>query len=854
MSLIFIKLLGDPLLQGSGGPIRGRAAYKRRMAILAVLAVARGRPVGRERLIGLLWPDHPADAARHSLSEALSVLRRELGDQLFVSLGDEVALNPDVAGSDVDVFLGALEAGRTEEAVAAYGGPLLDGFYVSGTAEFERWVDGERDRLARAFARALETLADQAQSAGEPDRAVEWARRLAAHDPYSSRAALRLACALEAAGEPGAALRAAAAHAALLREDLGVEPDPELAELVERLRAEPARIPSLPPPRPASPDADEPPPTPGEDADASSRADEAPSLAVPVPGRDAAGERGTTAEAGQNSGILTQIASTGAAAEPPGASPGARRRPWERMVAGGALALAALAAVLGLTLSPSGAGEAPRYDPRRIAVLYFDDHSPGGELGYLASGLTEMLIHELSQARALDVVSRNGVKRYRERAVAFDSLAADLRAGTVVEGSVQRSGDRVRVTVQLIDANTQAHLESRTVEYPAGDLFALQDAVAREVSGFLRRRVGRSIRLREMERRAASPAALELVLRAADARERAWEMARSPHPRDVGAAMRALAGADSLLTRAAALDPRWAEPAVQRGWVELTRAWLSRKEEKAAHHHRALRHAEAALRAEGASVDARELRGTALWWLASDDPRGSRNVAWRREAERDLRAVLAADPDRAAAWVTLSQLLRMGGDLAEADVAARRAQEADAWLAVGEAGFDRLYRSAFAFEDFAAARHWCAQGRRDYPADYRFWECELALLARDPGAPASPDSAWRLVAALDRVDPAQQAAAAGRAYSPVFRRMMAAAVLARAGQGDSARAVAARARREVQGDPARLASFFWDDAYLRLLLGERARSAALLDSFVAARPDLRDYVARERAFRGVFRD
>jgi DNA-binding SARP family transcriptional activator/TolB-like protein len=854
MSLIFVKLLGDPLLQGSGGPIRGRAAYKRRMAILAVLAVARGRPVGRERLIGLLWPDHPADAARHSLSEALSVLRRELGDQLFVSFGDEVALNPDVAGSDVDVFLRALEGGRTEEAVAAYGGPLLDGFYVSGTAEFERWVDGERDRLARAYAGALETLADQAQADGDAARAAEWARRLAAHDPYSSRAALRLAGALEAAGEPGAALRAAAAHASLLREDLGVEPDPELAALVDRLRAEPARIPVLPPPRPVSLGTDEPPSTPGEDAGTASPANGTPSLALPVPGRDAAGERGTTAEAARNSGIPAQVETPGTAAGTPGPSPGARRRPWKRAAAAGALALAVVLVVLGLTRPTSRAEGAPRYDPRRVAVLYFDDHSPGGELGYLASGLTEMLIHELSQARALDVVSRNGVKPYRDRAVAFDSLAADLRAGTVVEGSVQRSGERVRVTVQLIDANTQAHLESRTVEHAAGDLFALQDAVAREVSGFLRRRVGRSIRLREMERRAASPAALELVLRAVEARERAWEMARSPHPRDVGAALRVLAGADSLLVRAAALDPRWAEPAVQRGWMEMTRAWLLARGEKAAAHHRVLRHAEAALRADGANVDARELRGTALWLLAAHDPRGTRSPAWRREAERDLRAVLAADPGRADAWVTLSQLLRMGGELAEADVAARRALEADAWLAVGEVGMDRLYRSAFAFEDFTAARHWCAQGRRDYPADYRFWECELALLARDPGAPASPDSAWRLVAALDRVDPAPRAAAVGRAYSPVFRRMMAAAVLARAGEGDSARAVAARARRDVQGDPARLASFFWDDAYLRLLLGERARSAALLDSFVAARPDLRDYVARERAFRGVFRD
>jgi DNA-binding SARP family transcriptional activator/TolB-like protein len=855
ISVVFIKLLGDPLLQGPGGPIRGRAAYKRRVALLAVLAVARGRPVGRERLIGLLWPDHPADAARHTLSESLYVLRKELGDQLFVSLGDEVALNPDAAGSDVDAFEGALEAGRTEAAVGVYGGPLLDGFYVSQALEFERWVDGERDRLARAYARALETLAVGAEASGNSLAAVEWWHRLAAHDPYSSRAALRLAGALEAAGERAAALRAAASHAALLRDELGVEPDPELAELVERLRAEPARIPPLAPPRPPPAVVDNVPPGPPPPADAlSDTGEREPSAAETV-------EEGASAEASSPARAAPARAAQEAVTvlippAPVDARTPPRARPWGRAVAvAGALAAVVTATMLALTLfSPRDVEAGPRYDPRRIAVLYFDDHSPDGELGYLASGLTEMLIHELSQTQALDVVSRNGVKRYRERAVAFDSLAADLRAGSVVEGSVQRSGNRVRVTVQLIDANTHAHLESRTVEHPVGDLFALQDAVAREVSGFLRRRVGRSIRLEEMERRAASPRSLELVLRAVDARERAREMARSPHPRDVAASLRALDGADSLLARAAALDPRWAEPAVQRGWVELSRGWLLGREERAAAHRRALGHAEAALRVERKSVDARELRGTALWRLAAEDPRGPRGPSWRREAERDLRAVLAANPDRAAAWVTLSQLLRLGGGLAEADVAARRAREADAYLAVGEVGIDRLYRAAFAFEDFAAARHWCAEGRRDYPADYRFWECELALLARDPAVPARPDSAWRLVAALDRMDPPPRAAAAGREYSPVFRRMMAAAVLARAGQGDSARAVAARARREVQGDPTRLASFFWDDAYLRLLLGERARSAALLDSFVAARPDLRDYVARERLFRGLLRE
>lgn len=845
MGTIFIKVLGDPLLRGSGGPIRGRAAYKRRMALLAVLAVARGRPVGRERLLGLLWPDHPTEAARHTLSESLSVLRRELGD-LFVSLGDEVALNPGVAGSDVEAFEAALEAGRLEEAVAAYGGPLLDGFYVANALEFERWVDGERDRLARAYARALESLATGAEAAGNPVQAVEWWRRLAAHDPYSSRAALGLARALEAAGEPGTALRAAAAHAALLREDLGVEPDPALAEVVERLRAEPARIPSLPPPRPAATLADEPSATPDPQADPSPV--EVPSSALPP-----VEEPRIQPSAGTASPPPVPVEEDGAALA---VIPlGDRRTSWRRPTVAGGLLLAALVMVLAVAwFSARDAQADTRYDPRRIAVLYFDDHSPNGELGYLASGLTEMLIHELSQAQALDVVSRNGVKRYREHPVAFDSLAADLRAGTVVEGSVQRSGGRVRVTVQLIDANTQAHLESRTVEHPEGDLFALQDAVTREVSGFLRRRVGRSIRLVEMERRASDPRALELVLRAVDARERVGEIARSPHPRDVAAALRALDGADSLLVRAAGMDPRWAEPAIQQGWLAVDRARLLTGADQTRAYDRALRHANDALRTEPANVDARELRGTTLWRLAENDPSAPHARQLRTRAERDLRAVLSSDPARAAAWVTLSQLLRLGGGLAEAEVAARRAREADAYLAVNARAIEQMYRAAFAFEDFATARYWCGEGRRDDPADYRFWECELAILTRDPSSPARPDSAWRLLAALDRVDPAPRATAAGRAYSPVFRRMMAAAVLARAGLADSARAVAARARSEVQSDPVRRASFYWDEAYLRLLLGERARSAALLDTFVAARPELREYVARERVFRELLRE
>src|SRR5690606_36699391 len=123
-------------------------------------------------------------------------------------------------------------------------------------------------------------------------------------------------------------------------------------------------------------------------------------------------------------------------------------------------------------------------------------------------------IHELSQIERLQVVSRNGVKPFRGGSVPLDSIASSLAAGSIVEGSVTQSGERVRVTVQLIDGASGAHLSSRVVEEEQGELFALQDRFVREVAEALRRRLGQEIRLRELRHATDSEAAYELVLRA----------------------------------------------------------------------------------------------------------------------------------------------------------------------------------------------------------------------------------------------------------------------------------------------------------------------------------------------------
>jgi len=916
-----LDLLGDPVFSSPEGPVQGRAAHKRRVALLAVLAVARGRPVGRERLIGLLWPELASEAARHNLSETLYVLRKELGDEAMVApAGGDLALSPAVVDSDVAEFQALLDAGDAEAAVRLYRGPLLDGFYVADAPEFERWAEGERDRLARAYGRALEGLAEAAESEGSAIRAVDWWRRLARHDPFSSRTALRLVRALDAAGERPSALRAADTHAALLREELGVEPDPDFEHFVARLRTEPreplprpalaraAVPPASPPlvPQPRDPVALDTPVTVSAGPAASPRSLAATSstgFAQPIePGyTESTGSTGSTGSSestgstgsaestgstvstgfgeagGGRLGVAVALApaavqaGAGSAGVRPNAGAEAARPAAEGVPAGGhearrgwlrdATYYAAIAGVLlGMMLAvltvwaaerreqPAAAG----FDPRRIAVLYFDDLSAGGELRYLAAGLTERLIYELGQVEALDVVSRGGVKPYRGGEVPFDSMVARLRVGSVVEGTLQRSGDSVWVTVDLVDAASQSHLESREVGKPLGDMVALQRAVAAEVAAVLRQRLGQEVHLRRATGETESADALRWVLQAEQLRRDAREMSAARDTLDTGSAALLLLRADTLLARAEAADPRWAEPTLLRGWVEVARAGLGPPDAARALRRSAAARAAAVLaRGTAERGEALELRGFAVYRLAMAEPDTAVQRVQLDAAERDLRAAVTAEPGRASAWSRLSQLLRLRGRLAESDLAARRALAEDAFLDDAADIRQRLFFNALWNADYAQAREQCDRGRTQFPGDWRFTECSLTLLRNDRSRPPDPAAAWRLVAELERLDPPTRARAQNRAYTPIFHRMVAAAVSARAGDADSARAVVARARREVAADPDLGPSLDYDEAWVRLMLGDTAGARALAARAMRSQPALQTYLLRDPFIRSL---
>ncbi|GLC25104.1 BTAD domain-containing putative transcriptional regulator [Roseisolibacter agri] len=236
--MLSLRFLGTPELLQEGRVVTGAAAQRHRVALLALLAHAAPRAVSRDRLLALLWPESEALRARHRLNVAVHALRQTFGP-VVVSQGDELRLDTGLVVSDLGAFEAAVTAGDARRVVTLYSGPLLDGLFLKDAATFEAWVEGERARLARQYAGALEELADAAERDGDTAGAVEWWGRLVAHDPCRTHSALGLMRALDAAGDRAGALRHAELHARLMTQELDAAPDPLVESFARQLRVAP---------------------------------------------------------------------------------------------------------------------------------------------------------------------------------------------------------------------------------------------------------------------------------------------------------------------------------------------------------------------------------------------------------------------------------------------------------------------------------------------------------------------------------------------------------------------------------------------------------------------------------------
>jgi TolB-like protein/DNA-binding SARP family transcriptional activator len=454
-----LRAFGGLVLERDGVRLDGMAGHRKALSLLAVLAVQGS--LGRERLMALLWPESDAERARGSLKQTVHLLRRQLSEPDLLVGTAELRLNPDRIESDVQRFARALDAGDAEAAVALYEGPFLDGVHLDGSPEFERWVDEHRAELSGRYARALEELARGAEAGGEPLAAVGWWRRLQAADPFNGRVALRLMGALDAAGDRAAALRHADAHDLLLRDELGIAADPAIVELAERLRspatagaagawlAAEAADRRIPPPASPAPSPAPAPPT------------------TPAP----------------------------AATVTPAPNPTSTRRPRRGLRLVATLVVVTLAigtAVLATTGKRSmGDGAAGSVVDGTVAlvVLPFADISPGGDQEYFSDGITEEVLNSLAGIPGLRVPARSTSFYFKGRNLPVAEIAARLGVDAVLVGSVRRSGDRVRITAQLIDGRADHHLWSETFDRDLEDVFAVQSEIAGIVAEAMRVRL-----------------------------------------------------------------------------------------------------------------------------------------------------------------------------------------------------------------------------------------------------------------------------------------------------------------------------------------------------------------------------
>jgi TolB-like protein/class 3 adenylate cyclase len=121
----------------------------------------------------------------------------------------------------------------------------------------------------------------------------------------------------------------------------------------------------------------------------------------------------------------------------------------------------------------------------RIAVLPFANMSPDPNDEYFADGLTEELIGRLSLLSGVEVISRTSTMAYKKKEKTASQIGSELRVGTLLEGSVRKAGNRIRVTAQLIDATTEGHLWMENYDRNLEDIFAVQSEVAEKVASSL---------------------------------------------------------------------------------------------------------------------------------------------------------------------------------------------------------------------------------------------------------------------------------------------------------------------------------------------------------------------------------
>ena len=512
------------------------------------------------------------------------------------------------------------------------------------------------------------------------------------------------------------------------------------------------------------------------------------------------------------------------------ATPLPARRPMTRrvLVASGAAAIigaAAIAAFVSLTSRHAGGRATDNtLDPSHIAVLPFETNGVDA-LAPVAAGLSRDLIVALQNVPSLSVVSPEGVQGFAH--LRPDSIGRLLRVGTIVSATLERVADSLELSVRLIESSSALQRASSRIRTPASQFLRMRDSLVREVAAQLRQRLGEGIRLSEWRSQTKSDAAWTLRQTADNLLDYEATMRRTPA--NLAPQLSILARADSTLLAASKADPAWPDPIVERARIRIRLADYFEGAQSLAQLDTGLRIAATALARHSANAAALGTRGELRYLRVFYGAAGDGANALLDSARSDLLTATAEDNHLATAWSALSAVYRLADDLRGSVGAARQALASDAYLRSVPTATSKLILALLYSGETAEARRLCGAAQRQYPAHPELSTCELAILAYTGSTTADVKRMWELVAENERAGPWVSV----NGISPIAR-YWAAAVIARAGMPDSAKAVTNRTRRITA--ESRVADDYWSiEAFARLVAADTAAAIDILGGAVDTR-------------------
>ena len=400
--------------------------------------------------------------------------------------------------------------------------------------------------------------------------------------------------------------------------------------------------------------------------------------------------------------------------------------------------------------APAPASMPPAPAAATIAVMPFANLSGIPEQDYFADGMVDELITALSRFKTFAVVSRTSTFAYKHKATDIREAGRELGVRYVLEGSVRRAGDRLRVTAQLVDAETGAHLWAEKFDGATEDIFAFQDAITESVVGL----VEPTIRKAEIERaRRKRPESLD-----------AYELFLKALPLVYGMLPQSFTAAIALLERAIEIDPTFAPALAFAAWTYEKRLnGLANDRRPASARHRALPRP-APDKALAAGADDPMVLGICGWLVFHVGNEHTKGLSAMRRS-------LAANPNNQVVLNLAGYANAQSGDLAEARNCFMRVFKInpgapDAFQSLtGQAMVEVVDNNP------EAAVALCQQSLatlNEWPYSYLTLAAAYAYLGRAPEASASVDRLWEssfaglTLSALSRAATNRDARATGR--------------------------------------------------------------------------------------------